>query len=123
MTHMGASYFLPKPLNLAQLKALLHKILENQRLTLENRQLQSQIDERVGLLQLTGHSAKIQEIRDLIAQVAPTKATVMIRGERGTGKELVARSVHHRSLRRGPPRYIQLCNLKRKPRGIRTFWA
>ncbi|MCG8621864.1 MAG: response regulator, partial [Proteobacteria bacterium] len=70
--HMGASYFLPKPLNPAQLIALLHKILENQRLTLENRQLQSQIDERVGLIQLTGHSSKIQEIRDLIAQIAPT---------------------------------------------------
>ena len=101
MIHTGASYFLPKPLNLTQLKALLHKILENQRLTVENRQLQSQIDERVGLIQLTGHSAKIQEIRDLIAQVAPTKATIMIRGERGTGKELVARAIHHRSLRRG----------------------
>ena len=100
--HIGASYFLPKPLNLPQLIALLHKILENQRLTVENRQLQSQIDERVGLIQLTGHSPKIQEIRDLIAQVAPTKATVMIRGERGTGKELVARAIHHRSLRRGP---------------------
>ncbi len=100
--HMGASYFLPKPLTPSQLKALLHKVLENQRLTQENRQLQSQIDERVGLLQLTGHSPKIQEIRDLIAQIAPTKATVMIRGERGTGKELVARAMHHRSLRRGP---------------------
>ena len=100
--HMGASYFLPKPLNPAQLIALLHKILENQRLTVENRQLQSQIDERVGLIQLTGHSPKIQEIRDLIAQIAPTRATVMIRGERGTGKELVARAMHHRSLRRGP---------------------
>ena len=100
--HMGASYFLPKPLNSAQLIALLHKILENQRLTVENRQLQSQIDERVGLIQLTGHSPKIQEIRDLIAQIAPTRATVMIRGERGTGKELVARAMHHRSLRRGP---------------------
>ena len=100
--HMGASYFLPKPLNPAQLIALLHKILENQRLTVENRQLQSQIDERVGLIQLTGHSPRIQEIRDLIAQIAPTRATVMIRGERGTGKELVARAMHHRSLRRGP---------------------
>ena len=99
--HMGASYFLPKPLNPAPLKALLHKILENQRLTLENRQLQSQIDERIGLIQFTGHSPKIQEIRDLIAQIAPTKATVMIRGERGTGKELVARAMHYRSLRRG----------------------
>ena len=100
--HMGASYLLPKPFNPAQLIALLHRILENQRLTLENRQLQSQIDERIGLTQLTGHSPRIQEIRDLIAQVAPTKATVMIRGERGTGKELVARAMHHRSLRRGP---------------------
>ena len=102
MIHTGASYFLPKPLTPAKLKALFHKALENQRLTVENRQLQSQIDERVGLIQLTGHSPNLLEIRDLIAQVAPTKATVMIRGERGTGKELVARAIHHRSLRRGP---------------------
>ena len=102
MIHRGESYFLHQPINPNQLTALLHKILEKQRLTLENRQLQSQIDERVGLTQLTGHSQKIQEIRDLIAQVAPTKATIMIRGERGTGKELAAQAIHHRSLRRGP---------------------
>ena len=99
--HHEASFFLPKPLNPAHLNAFLYKILENQRLTLENRQLQSQIDEKVGLIQLTGHSPKIQEIRQIIAQIAPTKATVIIRGERGTGKELVARAMHHRSLRQG----------------------
>jgi two-component system response regulator HydG len=99
--HHEASFFLPEPLNPAHLNAFLHKILENQRLTLENRQLQSQIDEKVGLIQLTGHSPKIQEIRQITAQVAPTKATVIIRGERGTGKELVARAMHHRSLRQG----------------------
>ncbi|MCZ6680107.1 MAG: sigma-54 dependent transcriptional regulator [Candidatus Poribacteria bacterium] len=102
MSRSGTSYFLHKPINPAQLKVLLHKILENQRLTLENRQLQSQIDERVGLIQLTGNSPRLQEIRNLIAQVAPTTSTIMIRGERGTGKELVARAIHHRSLRRGP---------------------
>ncbi len=102
MLHHEASYFLPKPPNPIHLKALLHKILENQRLTAENRQLQSQIDEKEGLLRLTGHSQHIQEVREIIAQVAPTKSTVMIRGERGTGKELVARAIHHRSLRRGP---------------------
>ena len=102
MLHHEASYCLPKPPNPVHLKALLHKILENQRLTAENRQLQSQIDEREGLLRLTGHSQQLQEVRDTIAQVAPTKSTVMIRGERGTGKELVARAIHHRSLRRGP---------------------
>ena len=102
MLHHEASYFLPKPPNPVHLKALLHKILENQRLTIENRQLQSQIDEREGLLRLTGRSQQIQEVRETIAQVAPTKSTVMVRGERGTGKELIARAIHHRSLRRGP---------------------
>ena len=101
MLHHETSYFVPKPPNPVHLKALLRKILEKQRLTLENRQLQSQIDEKKGLIRLTGHSPKIQEIRAVIAQVAPTRATVMIRGERGTGKELVARAIHDRSLRRG----------------------
>lgn len=99
--HHKSSFFLPKPLRPVHLKAFLHKILETRRLTLENRRLQSQIDNRVGPLQLTGHSAGMQEVRQIISQVAPTKATVMIRGERGTGKELVARAIHHRSLRPG----------------------
>lgn len=99
--HHKSSFFLPKPLRPVHLKAFLHKILETRRLTLENRRLQSQIDNRVGPLQLTGHSPAMQEIRQIISQVAQTKSTVMIRGERGTGKELVARAIHHRSLRAG----------------------
>jgi len=55
----------------------------------------------VGLLQITGNSPKIQEIRQLISQVAPTNATIMVCGERGTGKELAARTIHYRSLRKG----------------------
>lgn len=96
------TYFLPKPVNPVHLAALLHRALENQRLTFENRQLQSQIDENEGLRRLTGKSTPIIRIREMIAQVAPTKATVMIYGARGTGKELVARAIHHRSLRHGP---------------------
>ena len=95
------TYFLPKPVNPVHLTALLHRMLENQRLAFENRQLQSQIDEREGLRRLTGNSPQITKIRDMITQIAPTKATVMIYGARGTGKELVARAVHHRSLRHG----------------------
>ena len=95
------TYFLPKPVNPAHLAALLQRTLENQRLAFENRQLQSQIDEKEGLRRLTGNSPQIIKIRDMITQVAPTKATVMIHGARGTGKELVARAIHHRSLRRG----------------------
>ena len=96
-----STYFLPEPVNPAHLKALLHRALQNQRLTFENRQLQSQIDEKEGLRRLTGQSSQMIQIREMITQVAPTKATVMIYGARGTGKELVARAVHHRSLRRG----------------------
>ena len=96
------TYFLPKPVNPVHLAALLHRTLENQRLTFENRQLQSQIDEKEGLRRLTGKSSEITRIREMIAQIAPTKATVMIYGARGTGKELVARAIHHRSLRHGP---------------------
>ena len=95
------TYFLPKPVNRVHLAALLQRTLENQRLAFENRQLQSQIDEKEGLRRLTGNSPQILKIRDMITQVAPTKATVMIYGARGTGKELVARAIHHRSLRRG----------------------
>ena len=96
------TYFLPKPVNPVHLEALLHRSLENQRLTFENRQLQLQIDENEGLRRLTGKSPQITRIREMIAQIAPTKATVMIYGARGTGKELVARAIHHRSLRHGP---------------------
>ena len=95
------TYFLPKPVNPVHLSALLHRTLENQRLTFENRQLQSQIDEKEGLRRLTGNSPQIIKIRDMITQVAPTKATVMIYGARGTGKELVASAIHRRSLRHG----------------------
>ena len=95
------TFFLPKPVNPVHLAALLQRTLENQRLAFENRQLQSQIDEKEGLRRLTGKSSEITKIRDMITQIAPTKSTVMIYGARGTGKELVARAIHHRSLRRG----------------------
>jgi len=100
LAHEG-TYFLYKPLNPVHLKALLHKTLQNQRLAFENKQLRSQIDEKEGLCRLTGKSPEIIQIREMITQIAPTKATVMIYGARGTGKELVARAIHHRSLRQG----------------------
>lgn len=100
LSHEG-THFIPKPINPTHLRALLNKTLQNQRLTFENRQLRSQIDEKEGLCKLTGNSPQLIQIRELITQIAPTKATVMIYGARGTGKELVARAIHHRSLRQG----------------------
>lgn len=100
LAHDG-TFFVYKPLNPVHLKALLHKTLQNQQLTFENRKLRSQIDEKEGLCRLTGKSPQFIQIREMITQIAPTKATVMIYGARGTGKELVARAIHHRSLRQG----------------------
>ncbi len=100
LAHEG-TFFLYKPINPVHLKALLQKTLKNQQLTFENRQLRSQIDEKEGLCKLTGKSPQLIQIREMITQIAPTKATVMIYGARGTGKELVARAIHHRSLRQG----------------------
>ena len=100
LAHEG-TYFLYRPLNPVHLKALLHKSLKHQRLTFENRQLRSQIDEKEGICRLTGKSPQFIKIREMITQIAPTKATVMIYGARGTGKELVARAIHHTSLREG----------------------
>lgn len=100
LAHEG-TYFLYKPINPVHLKALLQKTLQNQRLTFENRKLRSQIDEKEGLSRLTGKSPQLIQIREMITQIAPTRATVMIYGARGTGKELVARAIHHRSLRKG----------------------
>ena len=100
LAHDG-TFFVYKPLNPVHLKALLHKTLQNQQLTFENRKLRSQIDEKEGLCRLTGKSPQLIRIREMITQIAPTKATVMIYGARGTGKELVARAIHHRSLRQG----------------------
>lgn len=100
LAHEG-TYFLYRPVNPVHLKALLQKTLQNQQLTFENKQLRSQIDEKEGLCRLTGKSPQMMQIREMITQVAPTKATVMIYGARGTGKELVARAIHHRSLRQG----------------------
>lgn len=101
MNKYGASYFLTKPINFEQLCAIVRKVIERQRLFSENRQLQYQIDSGVGLKEITGNSTVIRKVRELISQIAPTRATVLIQGERGTGKELAARAIHHRSLRRG----------------------
>ena len=101
MTAHEGTYFLPKPVNPVHLKALLQRTLQIQQLAFENRQLQSQIDEKEGLRRMTGQSPQMTRVREMITQIAPTRATVMIYGARGTGKELVAQAVHHRSLRRG----------------------
>lgn len=80
---------------------------ERQRLMEENARLQDELRERFRPGNIIGNSGAMQEVYDLIAQVARSEATVLIRGESGTGKELVAHAIHHHSLRAGKP-YIKV---------------
>ncbi|MBI4603145.1 MAG: sigma-54-dependent Fis family transcriptional regulator, partial [Planctomycetes bacterium] len=95
----GAHDYLTKPFDRDALKLTVRKALEFSVLRLENRRLRSELSERFGLSRMVGKSEPMQELFKLLARVAPTDATVLIQGETGTGKELVARALHHSSPR------------------------
>jgi two-component system response regulator HydG len=96
----GASNFLEKPVNLTELRAIVGQAAERCRLTQSNRELQQQLDERFGFEGLIGNSRRMQEIVAKLKSVAPTQATVLVQGETGTGKELVAKAIHNNSPRK-----------------------
>ncbi len=99
----GAYDFLTKPLNLDQLEIVIQRALRSRRLENENRNLRTQLDRRFGLESIIGQTHAMEELFELIRQVAPTRATALIQGESGTGKELVAHAIHNLSPRvRGP---------------------
>jgi DNA-binding NtrC family response regulator len=90
----GAHDFVTKPINVDKLEIMIRRALKAREMEAENRALKQQIDTRFGLENLIGHSPVMDEVFDIVRQVAPTKATVLIEGESGTGKELVARAIH-----------------------------
>jgi two-component system nitrogen regulation response regulator NtrX len=98
----GAFDFIEKPLSLEKVVIAAQKALEFSQLRRENLALRSRIasDQPV---RLTGKSARIESLREAIAQVGPTEAWVLITGPNGTGKEIVARSIHAQSQRAGNP--------------------
>ncbi len=106
----GACDFLVKPLDFDYVRIVLDKIGERVSLREETRQLRdrvgelrSEVGQRYKLDNLVGKSKEMQAVFDLIAKVAPTDATVVIFGETGTGKEMVARAIHHNSSRQSGP--------------------
>ena len=104
-THAGAFHFIEKPLDLHQLLVTIRSALERGRLVLENRRMRQTISERHAneLTPILGQSPAIDRIKTIIERVAPTEARVLITGEAGTGKELVAQWIHHLSPRcKGP---------------------
>ncbi|RJP59166.1 MAG: sigma-54-dependent Fis family transcriptional regulator [Candidatus Auribacter fodinae] len=96
----GADDFLTKPINLDKLYITISKIIDNKMLKEENQQLKQQLDAKYGLKNIIGTSEPMQRIFDIIKQVAPSRATVLIQGESGTGKELIAQAIHQLSPRK-----------------------
>lgn len=99
----GATTYLTKPLDIDELRAVVDKASQTQRLARENAALHRQLQERFGFEGVVGNSPKMKSVIDKLRQVAPTNASVLIMGESGTGKELVAKSLHTNSPRKNKP--------------------
>jgi DNA-binding NtrC family response regulator len=96
----GASDFIAKPFQFDELMHVLQKAMEQRRLTSENAYLRSQLEERYSFGGILGRSRPMQKLFHVLETVARTSSTILITGETGTGKEVVARAVHHNSPRR-----------------------
>jgi DNA-binding NtrC family response regulator len=100
---MGAEDYLTKPFGLDELLIIIKRIEELQNLKAENIALKERLRGIFSFHQLVGKSAKMVEVYKLIEAVADTQSTVLIHGENGTGKELVANAIHYQSSRRDGP--------------------
>jgi len=99
----GAFDLLTKPLIDQELEMAIDRALAQQQVLEENQQLKAQLDLRFGIENIVGHDHRMQRIFDMVESVADTRATVLVTGESGTGKSLVARAIHRRSGRRDKP--------------------
>ena len=95
--------YITKPFQNEELKLTLRKALENYRLVKENRRLSEALSERHGYRNIVGKSKSMLKVYDLIDKVAQSKASVLITGPSGTGKELIAKAIHYESLRKDRP--------------------
>src|SRR5579871_3349277 len=99
----GATDFLLKPFSLDHLMTVVNKAMEVRALRDENRQLKEELGRRYEFDNIIGRSGPMQEIFATITRVAPTRATVLLAGESGVGKDLIARAIHFHSPRRDRP--------------------
>jgi len=99
----GAVDFLPKPFSLDHLSVVVEKALDVSKLRDENRDLREALGQRYQFENIVGHSPEMQEIFATVTRVAPTRATVLLAGESGVGKDMIARAIHEHSPRKGRP--------------------
>ena len=96
----GASDFIAKPFQFDELMQRLQTALEQRRLAAENQYLRSQLEEKYSFGGILGRSRPMQKLFHMLETVAGASSTVLVTGETGTGKEVVARAIHHNSARR-----------------------
>lgn len=97
---LGAFDYITKPFEIADFQLTLKRAIEQKELRDENLELRTQLKDRYSFSNMIGASAPMRKIFDLIAMIGPTPSTVLITGETGTGKELIARAIHYNSARR-----------------------
>lgn len=100
---MGAYDFLTKPLDLTHLNKIVKNALQGRELALQKTQLLKELNNFKTLDKMVGKSAELRKVSETISKVAPSKATVLITGESGVGKELVADAIHNLSNRKDKP--------------------
>jgi len=99
----GAFHYVSKPLRLEEVRNLARQALDQKRLREENRSLRARLEPREGWGEMIGISPRIKEVFEIVRKVAPLDCNVLIQGQTGTGKELVARAIHRQSPRRDQP--------------------
>jgi DNA-binding NtrC family response regulator len=107
---LGAFDYLAKPFEPEELELVVGRALERRNLRQENLSLRSAVNSKYRLDNMIGASPRMQRVYRLIGQCAATNTTVLITGESGTGKELIARAIHHNSLRKTKPFVAVDCN-------------
>ena len=99
----GVFDYITKPCKLIELKSILQRVADKRQLRRNYQAVKRQLDQVQGTSQLIGETPVMAQLKSLISRVAPTDSTVLIRGETGSGKELVARSIHQESMRAEMP--------------------
>ena len=99
----GASDYVLKPFSLAEMRMVVHKELDNSRLREENRSLREALWQKYSHPNIVAISPKMQEVLATVERVAPTNSTVLLGGESGVGKDLIARAIHEKSRRASGP--------------------
>ena len=100
---LGATDFVPKPWNNDKLLIEIQRVITGQRLASENRLLKRALKQRYNFPNIVGKSERMLRMLDLVEQVAPSRSTILITGETGTGKELIAKAIHFSSPRADNP--------------------